>query len=384
MSSDFDAEGYYKVLEVLPDAPLSLIKRQYYDRAKYWHPDHNDNSNAVEIFQKISVAYNVLKDPEKRLRYDLLSVIYNEKDFPDMDSLNAYKNQKGKDDAALRVLKQRRITAFISGFNKKETKDICNYAEAKEMVVSTSVSNWLRGWWGVKAFFENIEALKFNYNAVQANDEDNFKLLVHNAAAYESAGRKDMAWIYAKQAQLMTKRNSYENAVLQKFIDNLDFHPQKAVALPKWSAAELRIRQLVLPVFLAAMAVVYVVFFMGKIGLVNLPHHTSTSYYKEMEIGGVRVADDQIESHIIKVDGDKGDDNYIFHLKKAGKIYYGPDSRYDVLKEGVEGQTVRVVGYTPDKSWFKIIIDNGEAGYVNRKNLEKGMGNPVPPRSQVR
>ena len=96
MSTDFDAKGYYKVLEVLPDAPLSLIKRQYYDRAKYWHPDHNNDANAVEIFQKISVAYNVLKSPEKRLRYDLLSIVYNGKDFPDMDSLNAYKNQKGK------------------------------------------------------------------------------------------------------------------------------------------------------------------------------------------------------------------------------------------------------------------------------------------------
>ena len=45
---------------------------------------------------------------------------------------------------------------------------------------------------------------------------------------------------------------------------------------------------------------------------------------------------------------------------------------------------MRVVGYTADKSWFKIIIDNGEAGYVNRKNLKKGIGNPIPPRSQVR
>lgn len=382
MSTDFDAKGYYKVLEVLPDAPLSLIKRQYYDRAKYWHPDHNKDANAVEIFQKISVAYNLLKSPEKRLRYDLLSIAYNEKDFPDMDSLNAYKNQKGKDDAALRVLKQRRITAFFSGFNKKETKDICNYTEAKDMVLSTSVSNWLRGWWGIKAFRENLAALKFNYNSVQANDEDNLKLLVHNAVAYECADRKELAWIYAKQAQLMTKQNSRENALLQKFIDNLGYHPQKAVALPKWSAAELRLRQVLLPVFLAAVAAVYTVFLMGKIGLVNLPHHSNTSYYKEMEIGGVRVADDQIESRIIKVDGDKSDDSYIFHLKKAGKIYYGPDSRYDVLKEGVEGQTVRVVGFTPDKVWFKIIIDNGEAGYVNRKNLEKGMGNPIPPRSK--
>ena len=72
MSANFDAKGYYQVLEVTPNAPLSLIKQQYYSRAKFWHPDHNDNPDAVEIFQKISVAYNILKDQKKRLKYDLL------------------------------------------------------------------------------------------------------------------------------------------------------------------------------------------------------------------------------------------------------------------------------------------------------------------------
>ena len=383
MSDNVDAKGYYKVLEVTPNAPLSLIKQQYYDRAKYWHPDHNDNPNAVEIFQKISVAYNLLKDQKNRLKYDLLSIIYNDKDFPDMDSLNPYKNQAGQDDAALRVLKQRRITAFFTGFQKKETKDICNFSEAKDMVVATSVANWLRGWWGAAAFAENIKALKFNYQAAAAADEDNLKLLIHNAVAYESSARKDLSWIYAKQAMLLVKADSREKELLQSFIDILDYHPQKSVVLPKWSVSELRTRQLLMPVFFAAVAAVLLIFCMGKIGMINLPHKTD-SYYKEMILGGERVADDQIESHIIKVDGDKGDDRYIFHLKAAGKIYYGPDSRYDVLKEGVAGQTVRVVGYTPDKQWFKIIIDNGEAGYVNRSNIVKGKGNPVPPRSQVR
>lgn len=384
MSANFDAKGYYQVLEVTPNAPLSLIKQQYYSRAKFWHPDHNDNPDAVEIFQKISVAYNILKDQKKRLKYDLLSLIYNNHDFPDMEALNPYKNQSGKDDAALRVLKQRRITAFFSGFTKKETKDICNYAEAKDMVVSTSVANWLKGWWSLSAFIENIKALKFNYNAVQAADEDNFKLLIHNAVAYESNNRKDFAWVYAKQALLLVKSNGREKELLRTFIDILDYHPQKSVVLPRWSAAELRLRQLLMPVFFASVAVIWGIFIMGKVGLIDLPQHKNSGYYKEMVIGGVKVADDQIESHIIKVDGDKSDENYIFHLTDNCKIYYGPDSRYDVLADGTEGQTVRVVGYTADKSWFKIIIDNGEAGYVNRKNLKKGIGNPIPPRSQVR
>lgn len=87
MNANYDAKGYYRVLEVSPNAPLSLIKQQYYDRAKFWHPDHNNNPDAVEIFQKISVAYNLLKDQKKRLQYDLLSLVYGVEDFPELDSL---------------------------------------------------------------------------------------------------------------------------------------------------------------------------------------------------------------------------------------------------------------------------------------------------------
>ena len=71
MSYNYDGMGYYRVLEVTPNAPLSLIKQQYYDRAKFWHPDHNDDPNAVEVFQKISVAYNLLKTKK-----NVLSMIY--------------------------------------------------------------------------------------------------------------------------------------------------------------------------------------------------------------------------------------------------------------------------------------------------------------------
>ena len=103
-----------------------------------------------------------------------------------------------------------------------------------------------------------------------------------------------------------------------------------------------------------------------------------------MIIGGVKVADDQIETRVIKVDSAKDDDSSLYHLKEGAKIYYGPDSRYDVLADGIEGQTVRVVGYMPNKKWFKIMIDNGETGYVNINNLQKGIGLPIPSRSKVK
>ena len=249
MQPDYDSLGYYKVLDLNYLATADQIKRQYYDKAKFWHPDHNEAPEAVEIFQKVSVAYDVLKDEKKRLKYDLLCLIYQAKEFPEIDSLKVYKNQKEKDDAALRVLKQRKVRANFITAKISDTKDICNISEAKDMVVSTSIYNWLCGWWGIKAISENIEALKYNYASCDANDFDNFKLLLHNALAYEQEKNIKMAWIYAKQAEIVAPSNSYACSMVQKYIDLLGFVPDQTVVLPRWEAEDLRNRQKIIPIF---------------------------------------------------------------------------------------------------------------------------------------
>ena len=126
MQPEYDSLGYYKVLDLSYEATFEQIKRQYYEKAKFWHPDRNESPEAVEIFQKVSVAYDVLKDEKKRLKYDLLCLIYSAKDFPDMNSLKSYKNQKDLDDSALRVLKQRKVTGILTEAKISDTKDICN------------------------------------------------------------------------------------------------------------------------------------------------------------------------------------------------------------------------------------------------------------------
>ena len=90
-----------------------------------------------------------------------------------------------------------------------------------------------------------------------------------------------------------------------------------------------------------------------------------------------------IDSQIMKVDSDPTSTEYLYHLRRACPIYYGPDDRYDQMTMGTENQTVRVVGWTANKKWYKIVIDNGETGFVHYSHLEKGLGSPVPMRSHV-
>jgi curved DNA-binding protein len=65
------ADDYYKTLGVEKEADPENIKKAYRKLALKYHPDRNPNNrDAEEKFKKISEAYAVLSDPEKRKQYD--------------------------------------------------------------------------------------------------------------------------------------------------------------------------------------------------------------------------------------------------------------------------------------------------------------------------
>jgi len=65
------AEDYYKILGVNKKSSPDDIKKAYRKLALKYHPDKNpDNKQAEEQFKKISEAYAVISDPEKRKQYD--------------------------------------------------------------------------------------------------------------------------------------------------------------------------------------------------------------------------------------------------------------------------------------------------------------------------
>jgi curved DNA-binding protein len=69
---------YYAVLNVPRDATPDAIKKSYRALARKLHPDVNKDPQAEDRFKRINEAYEVLKDPDKRSKYDQLGANWEE------------------------------------------------------------------------------------------------------------------------------------------------------------------------------------------------------------------------------------------------------------------------------------------------------------------
>lgn len=61
---------YYSILQVAPTAELAVIEAAYRQLARLYHPDFNPAPDAAERMKAFNAAFAVLRDPDRRARYD--------------------------------------------------------------------------------------------------------------------------------------------------------------------------------------------------------------------------------------------------------------------------------------------------------------------------
>lgn len=62
---------YYKLLKISQKSSNIEIKNAYRQESKLYHPDINDSVNAKERMQQLNEAYEILRSPLKRSKYDI-------------------------------------------------------------------------------------------------------------------------------------------------------------------------------------------------------------------------------------------------------------------------------------------------------------------------
>lgn len=63
-------KDYYQILGLSYPVSKEDIKKAYHNMSLQWHPDKNPSKDCLQKMQDINEAYAILKDDEKKIRYD--------------------------------------------------------------------------------------------------------------------------------------------------------------------------------------------------------------------------------------------------------------------------------------------------------------------------
>lgn len=90
-------KDYYAILGISPNATQEEIHKAYRRCSKQWHPDRNPDRDTEELMKDINEAYSILKDPQKRERYDKEYTNLHFKSYSEESSSHSNSNNPSND-----------------------------------------------------------------------------------------------------------------------------------------------------------------------------------------------------------------------------------------------------------------------------------------------
>jgi len=312
-----------------------------------------------------------------RLKYILLSMVYDKQNFPDMNALSLIRNMHGQEDLNLRAFRLIEITGKGIGHNSIDKIYYCSPYEAVGVIGNISKHNWTHGFLGVTAFFANIKAIIQNISNVN-NKDYNLQLFIHNALVYAEEGKIEEAATLAMLAKEYASKD--ELVYINKFIEILN--APSFMSVQKWDFSKLIKIQLFYPI-------VVLLVIIGCLMLWGLntarKNRLDSSSVKQVVVfkNGQKTFSDVAVAKIFDIPINVYDKQRLYHTIRETNAMHGADKSFDVFKVVEKGTTVRITGYTADQKWLRVMFDNGEMAFIEANDLEQGIGNEIPLWSKI-
>lgn len=123
---------HYRILQVDPKCSAKGLEAAYRSLAKQYHPDHTETADANK-FSEIVEAYNLLRNAEKRAKYDLLYAAKTGFDFSKTDELNheqsAYNDADAHEKILVLLYAKRRENAQDAGVGRYHVQKMLNCSD---------------------------------------------------------------------------------------------------------------------------------------------------------------------------------------------------------------------------------------------------------------
>lgn len=195
-----DPKGYYAVLGLAPGADLSAIKAAYRSRVKMVHPDRNQSSAATQEFQRLVEAYRVLRDVVHRAEYDATGVHPLTDDGDDCPSTPFTCCRCGVVTAQPRYIIFHQVGSYLLWAKRTRTEGIFCRDCADTAAVRASVATWITGWWSLPGLVLTPIALMRNLLGGSKPRDQNARLLIRQARAFQALDEFDLAHALTEQA----------------------------------------------------------------------------------------------------------------------------------------------------------------------------------------
>ncbi|MEO5374562.1 MAG: DnaJ domain-containing protein [Alphaproteobacteria bacterium] len=391
-----DPKGYYAILDIGRTADGEAVKAAYRARAKVFHPDHNRAPDAVEKFQRLNEAYQVLSDLRRRAAYDAECENWalpaggssarpppprHRQTQPPPPSSppprpSAGRRQDPTDFFACgrcgRVSAQPRYVVFerVRGRVLKTVRDpvagVFCPACAERTAVEASLYTWLRGWWALPfGPVHTLVALTRNLLGGRQPRDTNARVLLHQARAFLSRGDLDIARAIAEQARSFagTSETGRDLAIL---LASLSTRPPRKLK-GRWARSGRAVALQLLPMVVVALVVV------GVLAATGHGPRFGAEAQREAERTETATAPPHPPPPPAPPPPAVRRGAYHVTARKVA-VHDGPGADRRAVASLERFTTVEVLDHQSDEDWLRIIAPGGIIGFVGAELVAEGAG----------